>query len=168
MSDTKATTAKANELPVFYTRDTEKYQGTKVSLVAVAQEAGKNNPQYKGLLGTTEVQLWEANGPRGTFFNVKKSAGKGQMQQIGTANAFVNARGFNALSVSLRFDTEDAANAARTEMGIKDTIKPRAGKDGKNSYYINIYSDVSRRAVEANKEYFGKIGFRTEFDPIQK
>lgn len=167
MNETQAIPTKASTLPVFYTRDSDKYNGTKVTLNAIAREQGKKNAQFKGDLGNIQVHLWEVEGPRGVFFNVKTANEQGEMIQLGTANAFVNGKGFNALSMSLRYDSEEGANAARESIGFKEAIKP-VTRDGKTTYYVNIYSDVSRRAIEANKPYFAKAGFRTEFEAVQK
>jgi hypothetical protein len=152
--------------PVFYTRDKEDYKGTKVALWANERtaEEGKKPAQFRGNIGKAAVQLWEGTGGRGVFYNVKTTDGEGKLVQIGNANAFVNPRGFNALSISLRFDTEQAANDAKASLELNEAIKPYT-KDGKTSYFINIYADVSRKAIEANTAEFERLGFKTVFEP---
>ena len=151
-------------LPVFYTRDSEQYNGTKVALSAVEAAEGKKLPQYRGVIGKMDVQLWEGNGPRGPFFNVKTPDEKGTLVQVGNANAFVNARGFNALSISLRFETAEAAASAKEALELKEQVKPYT-KGEVTTYFVNVYADVSRRAIEANVDEFKRLGFKTDMDP---
>lgn len=156
--------------PVFYTRDTEQYKGTRVALLANTKtpEEGKKQEQFYGDLGSVKVKLWEAPGPRGPFFNVKMNDAEGHLVQVGTANAFINQNGYNALSISLKFDTEAAANEAKTKMGLKETIKPYSKDGAAPSYFVNVYSDVSKFAIEANPDEFKRLGFKTEFEAKPK
>lgn len=162
MSENTNTTK--GDLPVFYTRNAADFQGTKISLWAntrAATEEGKKPAQFRGQIGTVEVQLWEASSARGPFYNVKTSDEQRNLVQIGTANAYVTSRGFNALSISLKFDSEQAANEAKEKMGIKEAVKPFT-KDGATSYFVNLYADVSRRAIEANPQEYERLGFKID------
>lgn len=160
--------AKGNA-PVFYTRDNEQYKGTKIALWANDKpaEEGKKPAQFQGKIGDMDVQLWEASSARGPFYNVKTSDGAKGLVQIGTANAFINSNGYNALSVSLKFDSEEAANAAKAEKGLKEAVKPYT-KDGQTSFFVNVYADVSKMAIEANPEEYKRLGFKTEFESKPK
>lgn len=161
MTDSTAKT----QPPVFYTRDVPEYRGSKVSLWPNDRASeGAKPAQFTGEIGNTRVQLWEASGGNTPFYNIKAKGEDGALVQMGTANAFVNSRGYNALSISLRFPSEDAANAAKVKMDLKEAVKPYA-KNGETSYFVNVYADVSRRSVEANPEEFKRLGFKTEFEP---
>lgn len=151
----------SNNAPVFYTRDSEQYKGTKVAVWANDKPAaeGKAPAQYRGQIGEVDVQLWEASSPRGVFFNVKRSVGD-KLEQIGTANAYINNNSFNSLSISFKFASEADAIAAKESMGLKENVKPF-----KESFYVNVYADVSRRAIEANPEEFQRLGFKTDMAP---
>lgn len=154
--------AKTNSAPVFYTRDSADFKGTKISLWHQAPVEGKNSPQYKGTVGNIRVQLWEQNGSRGPFFNVKAADEQDNLVQLGTANAFVSDKKFNSLAISLRFDSEKDANDSKAKYGLNEAVK-KYESSGKTSYFINLYADVSRRAIEANRAEFERLKFNTEF-----
>lgn len=158
-------TTTKNAQPVFYTPNREEYQGTKVALWAGKAGTGDKRPaQFTGKIGTIDAQLWEGNGSRGVFYNVKTADEKGELTQIGNANAYITPRGFNSLSISLKFATEAEAQAAKEKLGLKEAIKPFT-KDGVSTFYINIYADVSPNAVKGNPDEFKRLGFKTEFEP---
>lgn len=162
MSETTSAQGGSN-LPVFYSPNKPEYQGSHVALwpgKAAAAE-GKRPAQYQGSIGTLKVQLWEGNGPRGVFWNVKTADAEGKLSQVGNANAYINKNGFNTLSISLRFASQEEADAAKAQHNIKEAVKPHTGQNG-TAYYINVYADVSRKAVQANPEEFKRMGFKTE------
>lgn len=151
--------------PVFYTRDNPEYKGSKIALWANTKpaEEGKKPAQFTGTIGKARVQLWEVNGSNGPFYNVKAADSQGNLVQLGTANAFVNTKKFNSLSISLRFDNEADANKTKEEFDIKEAVKA-VEKAGQTTYFLNLYADVSRHAIEANKAEFERLKFNTEFD----
>lgn len=152
--------------PVFYTPNREEYTGTKVALWPGKAGSGDKRPaQFTGKIGSIDAQLWEGSGSRGVFYNVKTANEKGELVQVGNANAYITNRGFNSLSISLKYTSEADALAAKEKFGLKEAIKPHTGKDNVTTYYINIYADVSPNAVKANKEEFARLGFKTEFEP---
>lgn len=162
MSETTTSTPDKTP-PAFYTRDSEDFKGTKIALWfnKKSEEEGSKAAQLTGTIGGLWVQLWEQTSARGPFYNVKADGPEGKLAQIGNANAFINANGYNALSVSLKFDSEAAANAFKEANGVKDVVKPYT-KDGATSYFVNCYADVSKRAIEANPAEFERLGFKTE------
>lgn len=141
-------------LPVFYTREHEDYKGSKVALWENTQETapGQKPCHYEGKIGEASVKLWKAKGPAGVFFNIKREI-DGQLEPFGAAVAYTR-NGFNALSISLKFSSIEAAEAAQLSLGIKEQPKP-----WKDVFFINVFADVSKTAVQANPEIFGSMGF---------
>lgn len=165
MTDSTATSDKSGKPPVFYTR--KEHRGTSIALWANDAPAapGKEPAQFSGKLGTLNVQLWEAKSERGAFFNIKTTDAERKLVQIGTANAYINDRGFNNLSISMRFDTAEAANEAKTSMGLAETEKVKSNeKNGVTSYFINLYADVSVMAIKDNPARFADLGFDTNLE----
>lgn len=141
-------------LPVFYTRNHVDYKGTKIALWESSKSVvpGEKQHQYDGKIGDANVKLWKMKGGSGVFFNIKQEVA-GQMLALGTACAY-SAKGFNTLSISLRFDSLETANKTKEALGIKEHPKP-----WKELFFINIFADVSIKAVEAKPEDFAAMGF---------
>lgn len=143
-------------LPVFYTRDHADYKGTKVALWENNQPLllGQKPFHFSGKIGEAEVKVWKAKSAIGPFFNIKQET-NGQLVSFGTAVAYTG-QGFNALSISLRFDSLAAAQAKKDALGIKE--QPKSWKE---VFFINVFADVSIKAVEAQPEVFASMGFLT-------
>lgn len=143
-------------LPVFYTRDHEDYKGTKVALWENRQAVlpGQKPFHFSGRIGDADVKLWKAKSAIGPFFNIKRDV-NGEMTSLGTAVAYTG-QGFNTLSISLRFNSLEAAQATKEALGIKE--QPKSWKE---VFFINVFADVSIKAVEAQPEIFAAMGFLT-------
>lgn len=151
-------TQASRPLPVFYTREHEAYTGTRVALWTNTKPPaeGQRPWHYSGKIGALDVKLWKSKGPRGIYFNMKGEV-NGQSVPVGSASAFIR-QGQNALSISLRYPSAEEAQTARETLEIKE--KATHWRDG--IHFINVFADVSIKAIEANPELFGEMGFNAD------
>lgn len=143
-------------LPIFYTREHDAYKGTRVALweAFVPDTQPDHLMQCKGTVGAIGVHLWAQRGPRGIYFVIKRKQDNAWMP-LGTANAYV-AQGFNQLAISLKFSSQADVAHAKEVWGIKEMPKP-----WKDVFFINVYANVSLKAVQQRPQTFSNLGFLT-------